>query len=875
MKKKFTLLLALIMVITMMPVKSSAEEAVQETTAPAEIVTEASMPTTQETVAAEEATATEETAAETEAAETEETEAAETEETVAETEAAETEETIPEEEVDADSNAETAKAQGIALNEQNFPDTNFMVWLMNNVDADYDEILTPQELAVTTMDLSGSEAVDLTGIEHFTQVRKLVLNPEVNYVDLSTMPYLEDLSVLNAANLAVLDLSNMTSLRRVRAYSYLRKGSLSSMILTGCSKLEELQCWGNQLTYLDLEGCSSLKWLDCNNNALTSLDLSSSNAILEVLCNHNEITDLDVSGKKALNKLDCSQNRLEHLNVTGCSKLESLSAENNLLPTLDVSTCPNITMLLVNSNSLTSLDLHALTRLGTGDASDQHYPISGRSGNFANLPGNFDVSRIKAVKCGTHDNNTFTTERLPYGMYAFCYEYDTGASEVLEVTLVSQTAETLTPGWKQDRNGWMYIREDLVIAKGFAEIEGKWYCFDNNGYMITGWKQVDGNWYYFAGSGVMTVGWKQFGSWWYHFQSSGIMDTGWQKIYGKYYCFADNGVMYTNQWIGNSYVGADGAWIQGMFKPGWTKDSKGWKYVHEDHSFTRNDFEKIGSRTHYFDANGYMVTGWQEVNGKTYYFDGNGYMATYWKTVEGKSYFFYADGSMARNTWIGNYYVDANGVWDANAVKAGWNKTAQGWKYIHDDGSFTTNDFEKIGGHTHYFDANGYMVMGWQEVNGKTYYFDGNGYMAIYWQTVEGKSYFFYTDGSMARNTWIGNYYVDANGAWNPNAVKPHWKQFGKKWRYIHSDGSFTKNDFENIKGNTFYFDAKGNMATGWKTLNGNRYHFGADGIMAKGWRHIGAKDYFFGADGVMAVNTWIGDYYVGADGAWVSTAKK
>ncbi|MGJ0962296.1 hypothetical protein ACR75P_11495 [Faecalicoccus pleomorphus] len=49
--------------------------------------------------------------------------------------------------------------------------------------------------------------------------------------------------------------------------------------------------------------------------------------------------------------------------------------------------------------------------------------------------------------------------------------------------------------------------------------------------------------------------------------------------------------------------------------------------------------------------------------GQRYYFNNAGYMLTGWQLIEGKYYYFDASGAMAKDTWIGDYYVDKNGVW--------------------------------------------------------------------------------------------------------------------------------------------------------------------------------------------------------------------
>lgn len=55
----------------------------------------------------------------------------------------------------------------------------------------------------------------------------------------------------------------------------------------------------------------------------------------------------------------------------------------------------------------------------------------------------------------------------------------------------------------------------------------------------------------------------------------------------------------------------------------------------------------------------------------------------------------------------------------------------------------------------------------WLHLNGqKWYYFDGNGKMATGWFKDNGEWYYFYSDGSMASNTTIDGYRLNASGQW-------------------------------------------------------------------------------------------------------------
>ncbi len=84
----------------------------------------------------------------------------------------------------------------------------------------------------------------------------------------------------------------------------------SSIVLNHCSRLQYLDCWGNQLTSLDVSKCTQLKELYCWDNELTSLDVSGCKQLKELDCSENELTSLDVSKNTQLKELYCYNNRL-------------------------------------------------------------------------------------------------------------------------------------------------------------------------------------------------------------------------------------------------------------------------------------------------------------------------------------------------------------------------------------------------------------------------------------------------------------------------------------------------------------------------------------------------------------------------------------
>jgi len=121
---------------------------------------------------------------------------------------------------------------------------------------------------------------------------------------------------------------------------------------------------------------------------------------------------------------------------------------------------------------------------------------------------------------------------------------------------------TKTDRWVQAGSRWWYKHaDDSYTANGWEKINGKWYRFDNSGWMQTGWVK-DGSWYYLDGSGAMKTGWLKDNGSWYYLQDSGAMKTGWMKVSGKWYYAYNSGALAVNTTTPDGYkVNANGEWI--------------------------------------------------------------------------------------------------------------------------------------------------------------------------------------------------------------------------------------------------------------------------------------------------------------------------
>jgi len=88
--------------------------------------------------------------------------------------------------------------------------------------------------------------------------------------------------------------------------------------------------------------------------------------------------------------------------------------------------------------------------------------------------------------------------------------------------------------------------------------------------------------------------------------------------------------------------------------------------------------------------------------------------------------------------------------------------------------------------------------------------------------------------------------------------AKAGWKQNANgKWKYLNSNGTYSKNKWQFIKGQWYHFDSKGIMQTGWLSDGGKMYYLKAGGSdagrMLTGWRNIGGSTFYFKSSGETA----------------------
>ena len=101
--------------------------------------------------------------------------------------------------------------------------------------------------------------------------------------------------------------------------------------------------------------------------------------------------------------------------------------------------------------------------------------------------------------------------------------------------------------------------------------------------------------------------------------------------------------------VNGGYSGGGSSNPSGSSGGAWLTDSNGRWYINADRSYTVSNWQKIDGYWFYFDERGYVKTGWLQ------------------SPSSGLWYYLSPDqeplGHMVTNAWIGQYYVNSDGVW--------------------------------------------------------------------------------------------------------------------------------------------------------------------------------------------------------------------
>ena len=332
------------------------------------------------------------------------------------------------------------------------------------------------------------------------------------------------------------------------------------------------------------------------------------------------------------------------------------------------------------------------------------------------------------------------------------------------------------------------------------------------------------------------------------------------------------GTLPVNQVSGTTEVHQDGHWylkdFQGNYLNGWQKltDNRIVYYDPQNNQMQYGEHQ-INNQWYYFDTNcGAVVQGWYVLaDGRKVYYDvandgtGRGMLHGV-QTIDGQTYDFNIYTGAQTSGWK---IIDGQKYYFAPAMVHGMEKQIDGHWYCFDDmGKMRTGFVRLNDGREVYYNADGQMQYGEQKINDKWYHFQtDNGNMARGWYTLEdGRRVYYDVDadgngtGMLYGLNQINNqsYYFDASDGdekiglqvvdnqtyyFNPIMVKNGEAKIGNHWYYFNAVGQM-QTGFVTLKdGRLVYYNADGQMQYGEQKINGKWYHFQIDnGNTARGW---------------------------------------
>lgn len=240
------------------------------------------------------------------------------------------------------------------------------------------------------------------------------------------------------------------------------------------------------------------------------------------------------------------------------------------------------------------------------------YPVGKASWEAVPYAGAYELKLYR------NDQNVFSVPKVNATFYDFYPHMTTPGRYQFKVRAIAKDSEE--EGFVTGGN-WVYSdyydmdSDQTVSSNGPSQ---------NNGLNPSkiGWTKNSEGWWYQNPDGTYPAGdWKVIDGAWYLFGYDGYMLTGWQARNGRYYYLDDNGRM----------------------KTGWFEDNRKWYYLGSD---------------------GAMAVGWLDLGGSRYYMNPDGSMLTGWLLDQGKWYYFNPNGgAMMKNTNVGGYYLNSDGVW--------------------------------------------------------------------------------------------------------------------------------------------------------------------------------------------------------------------
>ena len=400
-------------------------------------------------------------------------------------------------------------------------------------------------------------------------------------------------------------------------------------------------------------------------------------------------------------------------------------------------------------------------------------------------------------------------------------------------------------------NNKKYCYIDDQKQNGFQIINGKTYFFSRAGdnQMRTGTILIDGYYYHFNEDGTMYTGiFEENGDKYYYNTVNGKRIGGLQNVNGKTYFFSrvEPNKMRTGEFS-----------IDG-FEYKFNKDGTMYTGIYDNGEY------KI-----YYGEDGKKGSGLQTYKGKTYFFSRvePNKMRTGEFIIDGFQYKFNEDGTMYTGIYDnGKYkvYYGEDGkkgsglqtykgkTYFFSRVEPNKMRTGEfiidGFQYkFNEDGTMYTGIYDN-GKYKVYYGEDGKKKSGFQKINGETYFFSrvGNNEQRQGLIFIDGNYYYFNEKGIM--ETGLKTMKEGTRFFDNNGVMKTGIQTINNNKYFFNLETGFKSSGFQEYEGNTYFFSRVGEnqLRTGFFSIDYEYYYFTEDGIMQKGFQIVENKKRFF-----------------------------
>jgi len=235
------------------------------------------------------------------------------------------------------------------------PDDNFEQAL---IALGYDDVMddTVQRsviTGITSLDISGKNISDLTGIEFFTNLTEL--NCSDNPINGSMLQNMTKLTKLNCSNTGnySFNFANLNLLEWLDC----SQNNLADLDLQNNNNLNYLDCSNNGISNVAFTFDNPLEYMYCSNNSLFRIETFHLTKLKKLICNNNVIYDMDIRDLNDIVVLDISDNQISNMWLKPLPLLQSFKCANNSITKLQLFDFTSLTQLECQNNNLTFLNL--------------------------------------------------------------------------------------------------------------------------------------------------------------------------------------------------------------------------------------------------------------------------------------------------------------------------------------------------------------------------------------------------------------------------------------------------------------------------------------------------------------------------------------